>query len=87
MKTKKRKFINIQEAAEILGISVSTVRRGVEDGRFPAIRAGAKQGKILFDREMLLEMLRNEAIGNLAEGKAKELSSKSFTTDRRGQRS
>ena len=59
------KFIGIKEAAELTGLSVTTLRRGVHSGRFPAIRANKSQGKILFSTEALLQILRQEALNNL----------------------
>lgn len=59
------KFIGIQEAAELTGLSVTTLRRGVRSGRFPAIRANRSQGKILFHPEALSQVLRQEALDNL----------------------
>ena len=59
------KFIGIQEAAELTGLSVTTLRRGVHSGRLPAIRANKAHGKILFSTEALLQVLRQEALNNL----------------------
>ena len=59
------KFIGIKEAAELTGLSVTTLRRGVHSGRLPAIRANKAQGKILFSTEALLQVLRQEALNNL----------------------
>ena len=59
------KFIDIKEAAELTGLSVPTLRRGVHSGRFPAIRANRSQGKILFATEALLQILTQEALNNL----------------------
>lgn len=59
------KFIGIKEASELTGLSVTTLRRGVHSGRFPAIRANSSQGKILFAPEGLLQVLRQEALDNL----------------------
>ena len=58
-------FIGIKEASELTGLSVTTLRRGVHSGRFPAIRANSSQGKILFAPEGLLQVLRQEALDNL----------------------
>lgn len=59
------KFIGIKEASELTGLSVTTLRRGVHSGRFPAIRANSSQGKILFAPEGILQVLRQEALDNL----------------------
>lgn len=67
MTIKKVRFISIDEAAKITGISITTLRRGVQTGRFPATRVGAGQSKILFDEQLLLQTLRNEALGNVTD--------------------
>lgn len=59
------KFIGIKEASELTGLSVTTLRRGVHSGRFPAIRANRSQGKILFAPEALIQVLGQEALDNL----------------------
>jgi hypothetical protein len=63
--TKKVRFISIQEASEITGLSETTLRRGVETGRFLAIKSGGDSGKFLFDEAMLLKVLQDEALGRV----------------------
>lgn len=63
--TKKVRFIGIQEASEITGLSETTLRRGVETGRFLAIKSGGDSGKFLFDEAMLLKVLQDEALGRV----------------------
>ncbi len=58
-------LISITEAAQLTGISVSSLRRGVHSGRFPVTRANLKTGKLLFNVELLQEVLRQEAYSNL----------------------
>lgn len=63
--TKKVRFIGIQEASDITGLSETTLRKGVESGRFLAIKSGGKAGKYLFDEAMLLKVLQDEALGRV----------------------
>lgn len=66
--TIKTDFITIEEASEITNLSVTTLRRGVKEGRFPAVRIGgerSKQSKLLFDRQMLLKALQYELLSNV----------------------
>ena len=63
--TKKVRFIGIREASEITGLSETTLRRGVETGRFLAIKSGGDSGKFLFDEAMLLKVLQDEALGRV----------------------
>ena len=63
--TKKVRFIGIQEASEITGLSETTLRKGVESGRFLAIKSGGNSGKFLFDEAMLLKVLQDEALGRV----------------------
>jgi hypothetical protein len=63
--SKKVRFIGIQEASEITGLSETTLRRGVETGRFLAIKSGGDSGKFLFDEAMLLKVLQDEALGRV----------------------
>ena len=63
--TKKVRFIGIQEASEITGLSLTTLRRGVESGRFLAIKSGGDKGRYLFDEAMLLKTLQDEALGRV----------------------
>lgn len=67
--TKKVRFINIQEASEITGLSETTLRRGVETGRFLAIKSGGDNGKFLFDKAMLLKVLQDEQLGRVKDSK------------------
>lgn len=61
------RLISIHEASHQTGLSVTTLRRGVASGRFPATRAGANHslGKIMFDPELLAQVLRNEVLSNI----------------------
>lgn len=63
--TKKVRFIGIQEASALTGLSETTLRRGVETGRFLAIKSGGDSGKFLFDEAMLLKVLQDEALGRV----------------------
>lgn len=66
--SKKIRFIGIQEASELTGLSVTTLRRGVDSGRFAAIKSGGATGKFLFDEAMLLKTLQDEALGRVKDG-------------------
>jgi hypothetical protein len=63
--SKKVRFIGIQEASEITGLSETTLRRGVEKGRFLAIKSGGDKGRYLFDEALLLKTLQDEALGRV----------------------
>lgn len=55
--------IDIKEAAQRTGLSVSALRRGACSGRFQHIRAGgSERGKILFDPALLSLRLREEEL-------------------------
>lgn len=60
-----RRLITLKEASELTGLSITSLRRGIHSGRFPAVRANTSQGKLLINEELLQEVLRNEAINNL----------------------
>lgn len=64
----KVSFISVQEASEITGLSETIIRDGAKSGRFPAIRSSSKHSKILIDKQMLLQTLRNESLGNVKSG-------------------
>jgi len=67
--TKKVRFIGIQEAADLTGLSVTTLRQGVESDRFVAIKSGGDSGKYLFDEAMLLKTLEDESLSRVKDGK------------------
>ncbi|WP_058486882.1 MerR family transcriptional regulator [Defluviitalea phaphyphila] len=63
--SKKVRFIGIQEASDITGLSLTTLRRGVESGRFLAIKSGGDKGRYLFDEALLLKTLQDEALSRV----------------------
>lgn len=79
--TKKVRFIGIQEAADLTGLSVTTLRRGVDSGRFAAIKSGGDSGKYLFDEAMLLKTLRDEALGRVKDGERRSYLANLFKVD------
>ena len=79
--TKKVRFIGIQEASEITGLSETTLRRGVETGRFLAIKSGGDSGKFLFDEAMLLKVLQDEALGRVKDSKRRSYLASLFKDD------
>ena len=66
------KRVGIAEAAEALGLSITTIRRGYKSGRFPGIRSGEGVGKLLFDVEQLERILEKESWASVPEKKAEK---------------
>lgn len=63
-------IINIVQASKLTGLSTYALRMGAKNGRFPSIRAGAvKNGKILFDLELLAQSLATECWSNVKQNK------------------
>lgn len=48
--------MNIKEAAEYVGVSVSTIRRWIKDYGFPALKLSIG-GRVLFKKELIDEWL------------------------------
>lgn len=61
------RLVTLQEASKLTGISVTSLRRGIKIGRFPAIHSGVgeKRSKILMDVELLEQVLKQEAYASL----------------------
>lgn len=61
------RLVTINQLVEITGLGVSTIRRRVAAGTLPYTRANTstKVGKLLFDAELVQEILRQELIRNL----------------------
>lgn len=61
------KLISITEASELVGLSVTTLRRRVAAGSLPYTRANTATaaGKLLFDGELLRQWLRQENYSNI----------------------
>ena len=64
--TQKLMF-TIQEAVKHFGISAYSIRMGIRQGIYPAIKIGGKRGKYLIDSELFESTLRIEAIRNMKE--------------------
>lgn len=75
------KLVNIREAANLTGLSFYALRLGVKSGRFPVTRAGSSSGKLLFDPDLLQQVLRQELTANIRfedEDEAPELVERSY---------
>lgn len=61
------KLITIVELSKITGLGVCTIRKRVAAGTLPYTRANTstKAGKLLFNAELVQEVLRQEVISNL----------------------
>lgn len=51
-------FLSIRQMAEVSGLSMYALRKGIHEGTIPHISSGTK---ILIPRETFLQMLRSEA--------------------------
>lgn len=54
----------IKEVSAVVGISVTSLRRGIKSGRFGFIRAGVGKGKLLLDVEAVVKQLDFEALNS-----------------------
>ena len=61
-KIKPKQMFTIQEAVKHFGISEYSIRMGIRQGVYPAIKIGGKRGKYLIDAELFESTLRMEAI-------------------------
>jgi len=59
------KRVTILEAVEITGLSEYAIRTGIKQGRYPHIRVGAGNGKILLDVGLFEDYLYREAVSNV----------------------
>lgn len=50
----RSKIIGIKEAAELTGLSQWELRQGAKQGKYPCLRVGSKNGKLLFNIELLM---------------------------------
>ena len=64
---KQKQMFTIQEAVKHFGISEYSIRMGIRQGMYPAIKIGGKRGKYLIDAELFESTLRIEAIRNIKE--------------------
>lgn len=60
-----KQMFTIQEAVKHFGISEYSIRMGIRQGVYPAIKIGGKRGKYLIDAELFESTLRMEAIKNM----------------------
>lgn len=79
--TKKVRFIGIQEASALTGLSLTTLRRGAESGRFLAIKSGGDKGRYLFDEAMLLKVLQDEGLGRVKDDERRSYLASLFKDD------
>lgn len=68
-KVTSKQMLTIQETVKHFGISEYSIRMGIRQGNYPAIKIGGKRGKYLIDAELFESTLRIEAIRNLKEYK------------------
>ncbi len=54
--------LSVRDVAEVLGVSVATVYTGVSEGEIPHFRI---RGKILFNKDVIMEWTRGESIKSL----------------------
>ena len=62
-----KQMFTIQKAVKHFGISEYSIRMGIRQGIYPAIKIGGKRGKYLIDAELFESTLRIEAIRNIKE--------------------
>lgn len=60
-----KQMFTIQGAVKYFGISEYSIRMGIRQGVYPAIKIGGKRGKYLIDAELFESTLRMEAIRNM----------------------
>ena len=58
------KRVTILQAVELTGLSEYALRTGIKQGKYPYIRVGLGNGKILIDIDLLEQYLQQEAISN-----------------------
>lgn len=52
-----RKYVTINELADLSGLSLSTLRRRIEDGTLPVIQPGGPRSRMLFDPNVFDQLL------------------------------
>ncbi len=57
--------LGIKAAAAATGLTEYTLRNGIRQGRFPYIRTGLGNGRILIDVDLLEKYLKQEAEDNI----------------------
>ena len=68
-KVTPKQMFTIQEIVKQFGISEYSIRMGIRQGRYPAIRVGGKRSKYLINAEQFARVLEDEAMDNLLESK------------------
>lgn len=63
--TDMREMLTIKETAKEFGISEYSLRIGIKQRKYPAIRVGGKNGKFLINVHLFAQCLEREALGNL----------------------
>lgn len=59
------KRVGIKEAAKITGLSEWELRRGSKENKYPYIKVGGKNGKLIFDIELLELHISNMMMENI----------------------
>lgn len=59
------KRVGVKEAAELTGLSEWELRTGCKSGRYPHFRVGGKQGRIIFDVDLLEQHIEKLMLENL----------------------
>lgn len=58
----------IKRTAEIMGLSVYELHKGVKEGKYPYFRVGdPKKGKIIFDLDLLEDRIKELMMSNVTE--------------------
>ena len=59
-------FLRYEEAAKLLGISASTLRRKVMLHQIPFARPFGMRSRVLFDEEVLRDFVRSKSVAPIA---------------------
>ena len=59
-----RKVLTIKETAVATGLAIHELRQGARSGKYPAMRAGGPNGKLLFDAELLEQAITRIMLAN-----------------------
>jgi hypothetical protein len=59
-----RKVHTLKEAASATGLTEWELRQGAKSGKYPAMRAGGSNGKLLFDVELLEQAIIQHMMAN-----------------------
>lgn len=65
--------VTIRQAANLTGLSVSALRNGVRQGKFPVMFIGVgRNKKMLFNRQLLTQAIEQEMCNQMMQLKMKE---------------